>query len=85
MLLNKISILEARMNVNRSKFQEMVSGLKKSPFYKRIEDVEAPSKYTASKVNEYRRDSDRYECICHFEQKMQTISIPMVKLEAIKC
>ena len=58
MLLNKISTLEARMNFNILKFREMVSGLMKSPFSKRIADVEAPSKYTTPQVKEYRGNSD---------------------------
>ena len=82
MLLDKISSLEARVNVNILDFREMVSGVTGSPFSKRIVDVKAPSKYKAPKVNEYR--GDPYEYICHFEQKMETVSIPVAKLEAMK-
>ena len=46
MLLEKISSLEAKVNVNRLKFHEMVSGLTKSPFLRRIVEVEAPPKYS---------------------------------------
>ena len=82
MLLNKISSLKARVNVNRSGFKEMVSGVTRSPFSKRIAYVKAPSKYTAPKVNEYRGDLDPYEYVYHFKQKMQMISISMAKLES---
>ena len=61
----------------------MVSGATMSLFSKRIADVEAPSKYIARKVKEYKEDLDPYEYVCHFEQKMQKMSIPMGKLEAI--
>ena len=84
MLLNKISSLKAKVNVNRSKFREMVSGMTRFPFSKRIVEVEAPSKYTVPKVKEYKGDSDLHEYICHFEQKMQIVSILMEKLEAMK-
>ena len=85
MLLDKISSLEAKMNVNRLEFREIVSGVTRSSFSKRIVDIEAPSKYMTPKVKEYRGDSDPYEYVCHFEQKMQTVSIPVEKLEAMKC
>ena len=70
--------------MNKSEFQEMVSGTMISFFLKRIVDVEALSKYIALKVKEYKEDSDLYEYMCHFEQKMQTVSVPMAKLKAIK-
>ena len=79
MFLDKISSFEARVNVNRSEFQEMMNRVMRFPFSKRIVEVEAASKYTALKVNEYKRDSDPYEYICHFEEKMQTMSFSMVK------
>ena len=85
MLLNKISSLEARVNANRLEFREMVSGVTRSLFSKRIADVEAPSKYTTLKVKKNNGDLDPYEYVCHFEQKMQTISILTTKLEAMKC
>ena len=85
MLLNQISSLKARINIDRSKVREMVSGVMRSPFSKRIMEVEAPSKYIAPKMEEYKGDLDLYKYVCHFEQKMQTVSILMVKLEAIKC
>ena len=84
-LLNKISSLETRVNVNKSEFREMVSRVTSFPFSKRIVDVETPSKYMAPKVKKYKGDSDMYEYVCHFEQKMQTVSIPTAKLEAMKC
>ena len=83
-LLNKISSLEARVTFNRSDFRKTVSGVTRSSFSKIIANVEAPSKYTTPKVKKYRGDSDPYEYVRHFEQKMQTISIPMEKLEAMK-
>ena len=58
------------MNVKRSEFREMESGVSKSPFSRRIVELEAPSKYTLPKVKEYKGDSDPYEYVCHFEQKM---------------
>ena len=70
MLLNKISSREVRVNVNRSKFREMVSEVTRSPAFKRIADVEAPSIYMALKVKDYMGDSDPYEYVCHFEHKM---------------
>ena len=85
MLLNKISSVEARVNVNKSEFREMVSGVTRSPFSKRISNIKAPSKYTAPKVKYYKGDSDSYDYVCHFEQKMQTVLIPTTKLEAMKC
>ena len=45
MLLNKISTLKARVHVSISEFREIVSWVTKSPFSKRIVDIEAPSKY----------------------------------------
>ena len=57
----------------------------KSLFSKRITDVEAPSKYTTLKVKEYKGDLEPYEYVCHFKQMMQTVSVPMVNLEAMKC
>ena len=41
----------AKVNVNRSKFREMVSGAQ-SPFSRRIMEVKAPQKYKALKVKE---------------------------------
>ena len=70
MLLNKISSLEARVNMNRSEFREMVSGVTKSLFLKRIVEIEAPSRYMAPKVKEYKGDSDLYKNMCNFEQNM---------------
>ena len=67
MLLNKIFTLEARVNVNILEFWEMVSGVTKSPFSKRITDIEEPSKYMTLKVKKYKEDSDTYEYVCHFE------------------
>ena len=67
MLFNKISFLEARVNVNRLEFQEMMSNVTKSPFLKRIVEVEEPLKYAAPKVKEYKRDLGLYRCMCHFE------------------
>ena len=52
----------------------MVRGVTRSPFLKRIVEVEAPSKYTAPKVKEYKGDSDPYEYACHFEHKMHSVS-----------
>ena len=66
-LLEKISSLEAKVNVNRFEFQDMVGGVTKSPFLRRIMEVEAPSKYSALKVKEYRGDTNPYEHVCHFE------------------
>ena len=37
------------------------------------------------KVKEYKRGSNPYEYVCHFEQKMQTASILMVNVEGMKC
>ena len=54
MLLNKISSLEAKINVNRLEFQERVSGVTMSPFSKRIVEVRASSKHAALKVKEYK-------------------------------
>ena len=51
------------VNANRSTFKEIVSRVTRSPFSKRIVDVEAPSKYMTLNM----MDSDPYECICHFE------------------
>ena len=48
-------------------------------------EVESPSKYTTLKVKEYKGDSDLYKYVCYFEQKMLMISVPMAKLEAMKC
>ena len=62
-----------------------MSGVTRPPFSKRIADVEAPSKYTAPKVKEYQGDSDPYEYVCNFEQKMHTILIPTMKFKAMKC
>ena len=67
LMFDKISSLEARVNVNRSDFQEIMSGVMRSPFSKKILEVEAPSKYTTSKVKEYKRDSDPYKYVCHFK------------------
>ena len=58
------------MNVNKLEFREMVSGVMKSPFSRRIVEVEAPLKYLAPKVKEYNGDLDPYEYVCYFEQKM---------------
>ena len=67
MLLNKIFSLEVRVNINKSKFKEMVSGVNKSPFSKRIADAKAPSKYKVQKMKEYRGDLDQYEYVCHLK------------------
>ena len=67
MLLEKISSLEAKVNVNISKFRDMVGAVTKSLFLRRIMEVEALSKYSAPKVKDYRGDIDLYECVCHFE------------------
>ena len=85
MLLEKISSLEAKVNVNRSEFQEMMNGVTKFSFSRRLVEVKAPTKYTTPKVKEYKRDSDSYEYVCHFKQKMLTVSILMEKIEAMKC
>ena len=53
----------------------MVSGVTKSPFSKRIMEVEASSKYEAPKIKEYKGYSNLYEYMCHFEQKMQTMLV----------
>ena len=47
---------------------ETVNGVTRSPFSKRIADVEAPLKYMTPKVKEYMGDSDPYEYVYHFEQ-----------------
>ena len=85
MLAEKNLSIKAKVNVNRSEFREMVSGVTKSLFSRKIVEVEAPSKYTGLKVKEYKGNSDPYEYVCHFEQKMQTVSGLMVKLEVMKC
>ena len=63
MLLNKISFLEARVNVNKSEFREVVSGVTRSPFLKKIVEVKVPSKYVTPKAKEYKGDLDPYEYV----------------------
>ena len=84
-LLEKISTLEAKVNVNRSQFTGMTEAVIQSPFCREILQVTAPERYSAPKVREYKGSSDPYEYVCHFEQKMQTVSIPTEKVEAMKC
>ena len=73
------------MNVNKSEFKDMVGGVRKSPVVRRIMDVKAHSKYSALWVKEYIIDTNPYEYMCHFELKMQNVSVPITKLEAMKC
>ena len=60
-------------------------GVIKSLFSGRIMEVEAPPKYSTTKLKKYGGDIDLCEYVCHFEQKRQTISVSMQKLNAMKC
>lgn len=63
----------------------MIEGINQSLFSSVITNVTTPKRYSAPKIRKYNENSDPYEYVCHFEQKMQTISLPIEKLEVIKC
>ncbi|PON57417.1 Gag-Pol polyprotein/retrotransposon [Parasponia andersonii] len=61
----------------------MAKGGNRSPFARHILEVKAPAKFTPPNLRDYDGSSDPYEHVCHFNQRMQTMSVPQKKMDAM--